>query len=270
VSRTQYSSFKQAQNELGKMFDDPNNVRFIHYSCESFYDRPDGSTPRVTSIAVRSLGSGQTRSFSIHQKAELDGLSVSDISANYDDLEREMLGAFYAYVRQHDSCTWVHWNMRDANYGFDAIAHQFRILGGDPVDIRDGSKLDLARLMHDFLGPRYVEHPRLHKLLERNDMVPRNFLVGEDEAKAFDEGNYVKLHQSTLSKVDAFMEICTAAFQGRLKSNNGYFRRRGLTISTVASFVQDHPVFIALSVLAVIFAVLLGIFDLLDLVAANS
>jgi len=38
----------------------------------------------------------------------------------------------------------------------------------------------------------------------------------------------------------------------------------------VASFVQDHPVFIALSVLAVIFAVLLGIFDLLDLVAANS
>jgi len=66
------------------------------------------------------------------------------------------------------------------------------------------------------------------------------------------------------------MEICTAAFQGCLKSNNGYFRRRGLTISTVASFVQDHPVFIALSVLAVIFAVLLGIFDLLDLVAANS
>jgi len=37
----------------------------IHYSCESFYDRPNGASPRITSIAVRKLDSGQTLSFSI-------------------------------------------------------------------------------------------------------------------------------------------------------------------------------------------------------------
>lgn len=60
-------SRKEILRRLRDIDDRKNHVVVVHYSCESFYDRPDGSTPRVTSIAVRNLGSGQTESFSISQ-----------------------------------------------------------------------------------------------------------------------------------------------------------------------------------------------------------
>ena len=63
----------------------------IHYSCESFYDKKDGKTPRITSIAVRNLASGQTESFSIHQIAEEQKIHFVDIPEQYDALERQML-----------------------------------------------------------------------------------------------------------------------------------------------------------------------------------
>ncbi len=45
---------------LDGLFADTANVQAIHYSCESFYDRPEGQSPRITSIAIRLLDSGQT------------------------------------------------------------------------------------------------------------------------------------------------------------------------------------------------------------------
>lgn len=52
---------------LDRLFADAENLWIIHYSCESFYDRPEGRSPRITSIALRKLSSAQTTSFSIHQ-----------------------------------------------------------------------------------------------------------------------------------------------------------------------------------------------------------
>ncbi len=60
----------------------------INYSCESFYDRSEGQTPRVTSIAVRNYASGQTESFSIHKVAELNRVEFAEIDKNYDVLEK--------------------------------------------------------------------------------------------------------------------------------------------------------------------------------------
>jgi hypothetical protein len=78
---------RAAKKELDRLFEAPHSVLAIHYSCESFYDRPDGSSPRITSIAVRNLASGQTVSFSIHQLAERDKkVRVEDIEASYDEL----------------------------------------------------------------------------------------------------------------------------------------------------------------------------------------
>jgi hypothetical protein len=59
-------SRKRALEEIDRIMDHPEDVLVIHYSCESFYDRDDGKTPRVTSIAVRNLDSGQTESYFPH------------------------------------------------------------------------------------------------------------------------------------------------------------------------------------------------------------
>jgi hypothetical protein len=87
------------------------NASIIHYSCESFYDRPNGASPRITSIAVRSLQTGQTLSFSIHQMAEREGVAFDQIEASYDDLEHKMLDAFYNHVGRHQGFKYLHWNM---------------------------------------------------------------------------------------------------------------------------------------------------------------
>ena len=39
----------------------------------------------------------------------------------YNDIDKKMLESFYEYVREHRDADWVHWNMRDINYGFVAL-----------------------------------------------------------------------------------------------------------------------------------------------------
>jgi hypothetical protein len=209
----------------------PENVVVIHYSCQSFYDRPDGASPRITSIAVRNLGTGQTTSFSIHQMAERDKkLKLDQINAYYDELEKKMLKEFYEYAEQHQSHIWLHWNMRDINYGFPALEHRFKVLGGKPFEIHESRRCDLARVLVGLYGVGYIGHPRLARLVEKNKISDRDFLTGEDEAQAFEKGEYVKLHQSTLRKVDILANICSRTADGTLKTNarfheiyGGYF-----------------------------------------------
>ncbi len=124
---------KEAKSIVSDVTDKIDATLIVHYSCESFYDRPNGSSPRVTSIAVRNLGNAQTVSFSIHQIAEEEGIAFCEIEAHYDKLEKTMLTRFYKYAEPRCDKLWLHWNMRDINYGFQAIAHRFRVLKGEPV-----------------------------------------------------------------------------------------------------------------------------------------
>jgi hypothetical protein len=91
---------KETLNRLRQLYDRRESVLVIHYSCESFYERPDGFTPRVTSIAVRNVASGQTESFSIHKVAELKHIAMAEIAGHYDSLEKEMLDEFSIYLQK--------------------------------------------------------------------------------------------------------------------------------------------------------------------------
>lgn len=231
---------QQAKETLASLLETANSVIIIHYSCESFYDRSDGSSPRVTSIAVRNLGTGQTTSFSIHQVAERDGVPVADITGKFDDLEKKMLKEFYQYVKSHQNHTWLHWNMRDITYGFAALAHRSRVLGTRPEDIPEARRVDLSPLLIAFFGDAYIGHPRLQTLIERNSITKRDFLTGEEEANAFTSGEYVKLHLSTLRKVDVLANIV-----GRLGNDtlNTDARRNGVYGGHLPFFVawsQEH------------------------------
>ena len=187
---------------LDSLFADAANTWVVHYSCESFYDRTSGTSPRITSIAVRNLGSAQTRSFSIHQMAELQKLPFDQIEHQYDELERKMLKAFFAHVDSYKGGKYLHWNMRDTNYGFAALEYRYRVLGCNPTVIDDDKKFDLSRMLIDIFGTGYIGHPRIEKLLEKNAIKPLGFMTGKQEAEAFEKRNFVGLHQSTLRKVD--------------------------------------------------------------------
>ncbi len=120
---------RKALETINGFANNSSNLLIIHYSCESFYDIKDGKTPRITSIAVRYYGTGQTKSFSIHKIAERKGLNLQQIEERYDNLEKDMLTEFFQFIKDHKNYNWMHWNMRDINYGFEALENRFAVLG---------------------------------------------------------------------------------------------------------------------------------------------
>jgi hypothetical protein len=225
---------------LDSLFADAANTWVVHYSCESFYERTSGTSPRITSIAVRNLGSAQTRSFSIHQMAELQKLSFDKIEQNYDALELEMLKAFFEHVGSYKGAKYLHWNMRDINYGFAALEYRYKVLGGNPIVIDDDKKFDLSRILIDIFGTGYIGHPRIERLLEKNSIKPLNFMTGKQEADAFEQRNFVGLRQSTLRKVDVLANFATRAHDRNLKTNTTWWEMHGGHLRSILEWVMEN------------------------------
>lgn len=85
---------RKSLEKLISLVDNATHALVIHYSCKSFYNIPEGRTPRITSIAVRYLATGQTKSFSIHKVAELNKVPFEEIEKEYNKLEKDMLSDF--------------------------------------------------------------------------------------------------------------------------------------------------------------------------------
>lgn len=226
----QYKKHKQSRKLFAEISDNPQKYLIIHYSCESFYDITDGHTPRITSIAVYDYASAQTESFSMHKIAEKQHIPLDNIEEHYDELEFAMLKEFFLYAEKHSNYYWIHWNMRDMNYGFKAIEHRFSVLNGSPYIIPDTQKIDLSRQLINCYGAGYADHPRMEKLLEQNNIKAKDYLNGAEEAAAFTNREYVKLHMSTLRKVDVFANILNRAINNTLKVNSKWTEIYGLSI----------------------------------------
>ena len=174
-----------------------------------------------------------------------------------------MLSEFFRFMLQNQGLTWVHWNMRDINYGFAMLEHRFRVLGGDPFVLPEGKKFDLARALVSIYGISYTGHPRLTTLIEKNSMTNRDFLSGEEEAGAFEKGEFVKLHQSTLRKVDVLSSILGRAADGSLKTNSKWWERSGLHPKVMVEMIMEHWVYSALTIVALVIVYALWLKDAL-------
>lgn len=286
ISRVQERS--KCRKRLNEIYDEAINAYVIHYSCESFY-APDGQSPlanstRVTSIAVRNLKSGQTKTWSIHKSAELskqlDSLSemikanaplasqgrnpetprttsTARISEILDPLEFDMLKGYFSFLQDHSDSTYVHWNMRDDNYGFSALEHRFRVLGGIPVILQDNKKFDLARELITLFGKRYAPHTspkgrkgRLMSVIELNMIADTDALQGAEEAAAFINGEFIKLQQSTLRKVDVLSNIFDRTHDKSLKTKASFTDRYGIHPVAVMEVARNNPVLSGLIFLA--------------------
>lgn len=230
----------EAQKRLNELFKDQHSLNVVHYSCESFYDNPAGASRRVTSIAVLSAGAGQATSFSIHHMAERKKIAPDDLHEHYDSLEKSMLAEFYKYVSDHPNNQWLHWNMRDTNYGFPAIEHRYRVLSGTPVPIPESHLFDLADAFVDIYGEHYIGHRRLENLMRLNEITDRDFLSGAEEAEAFESREYVKLHQSTLRKIRVIHALAARGWDRRLRTDARLWQRHGASIGGLVEDLTDH------------------------------
>lgn len=282
----------KSRKKLNEIYDDSINAYLIHYSCESFYaasGQPGiGGSTRVTSIAVRNLKSAQSKSWSIHKSAELKGqltnlaailpaavpttsqvsapaqvVPAAALSATLDPLERDMLDGYFSFMTSHTESTFIHWNMRDDNYGFSALEHRYRVLGGQPSVLQDHRKFDLARELIILYGLKYAPHlaqsgrkGRLMSIIEMNHISDVDALQGADEAAAFVNGEYMKLHRSTLRKVDVLANIFDRTHDKSLKTNASFTDKYGIHPVAIVELAKNNPIvsaFIFISTVGVAF-----------------
>ncbi|MFJ2363661.1 hypothetical protein ACIPIN_08145 [Pseudomonas sp. NPDC087697] len=229
------------------LYEDSQRVYVVHYSCESFYENSTGGSTRVTSIAIRNLKTAQTRSWSIHKAAELQGC-LTQIPENFPALELLMLDGYFEFLRLNSGSYFTHWNMRDENYGFFALEHRHRTLGGTPFELLDDKKVDLARVLVSVYGRQYAPHEA--KISEINGISDKDALTGAQEAEAFEAGEYLKLHQSTLRKLDMFCNIFERMHEKTLKTNASWIDANGIHPNYLIEKIKSHWVISAFILLA--------------------
>lgn len=196
-----------------------NKLLIIHYSCETLDDNNAGLSPRVSSIAILQVNNLLVHSFSIHLTAEIKKISREDIMEHFDELEKEMLEDFYAYVKSHENYYWLHWNMENVVFGFQALEHRYRVLTGNLAPkISDSKKYALASLISSVYGKNYVDHPRMLKLMELNGGIAQDFLSGADEFEAFKNREFCKIHKSTMRKIRFFHLVFNRLAERKLKT----------------------------------------------------
>lgn len=233
---SRYTDYKYASNILKGIENKPEKYLIIHYSCESFYNL-GGKSPRIASISVRQFNNAQTSNFSIHQYSEMLNIPITDDT--YRDIEKKLLTDFFTFVDKNLDKIWIHWNMRDSVFGFNAIEQRFRVLGGKPQAIDNDKKIDLGHLFKLLYGGDYIENPHIEKLLELNKFNPKQFLNGKQEAEAFDNSEYVKLSMSTSSKVNLFSTFVTHAINQTLKTHIPNWKIRGTNFAGLLATFQD-------------------------------
>ena len=199
----------------------PDGYFLIHYSSEHLFDESiQGNAPRITSIVVIHYSTRQIQSFAIHTVADTLGIAKQNVATQYDVIEAEMLRQFYAFVATRAQQLWVHWNMRSVVFGFEHLAHRYEVLNQQvapliPVE----NRINLSDVLREKYGELYAAHPQLLNLMRLQGELPKHFLTGEQESACFANQEFIRMHLSTMSKVQFFGYVIRQAIKGKLRTN---------------------------------------------------
>lgn len=218
---------KEYKSILSEINKNKEKVYFIHYSCQSLSDDNEGYSPRITSIAVLHMQSSQMHSFSMHLVAEQLGIKREEILDYYDEIEKEMLKSFFDFIKmKKDNSIWLHWNMTNTNFGFEALEHRYKVLSsGNAIHIEERNKYNLSYLLKKKYGSNYTKDPKMLNLMLLNyKEKDRNFLTGEEEVRAYKAKEFVKLHNSTICKVYFFNYVFEMINSNNLRTETNQLR----------------------------------------------
>lgn len=246
----------KARKQLEKIFNNTETSLIIHYACESFFKQKNESTPRISCISIKNLGSGNVTSFSAHHVAEKEKIQIEQTFDRYDEIEKKLLDEYFAFVQENQGYTWAHWNMRNVNFGFQALEHRYAVLGGQPIVLQDARKLDISNLMADMYGPSYCEKPVLANLCKMNNIVSDFFMEGKYEAEAFEEKDFLRIHQSNMKKVDFIHYVAELALKGQLRTNSTWVNTHGVHPRVVVELIQKNWVYGLVAISASVFTFL--------------
>lgn len=213
------------KEKIKNLIQDPSNVFIVNYSQANVYNSDISEfTPMITSILILSLDKKICEEFSVYKEAdkmkEIDKNTINDI---YTDLEHVILGNFNNFLKHNKNHIWMHWNMNNSKFGFEAIKHRFmKMVEGTNEKFEEipfNNKIDLNSLIEQAYGINYsLESDKLISIAKFNRFNYQDkILTLEQEAKEFNNKNFNAVIDSLEQKAYVMMQIIETIQLDKLK-----------------------------------------------------
>lgn len=201
---------KIAVRNLHKITEDPSKVLFIHYSESSTYDDDDygNISPIITSIVIKSLDGQIDKQFAIHLEVDKADIPKDQIQDSYRELELRILKLYNDFVRRNLECFWIHWDMKNIHFGFEAIKHRYEKIFEsleDYCEIPNNKKKNLRTIMEGMYGDNFVSGADSLKALmlcNSDNVEDSTYLSKENESSQFENKNFTNVIRSVDLKVE--------------------------------------------------------------------
>lgn len=258
---------KEANGIIGDYVKKKSNYIFIHYARQNCFADAYEKGPRIIAIVAMNAESEQFAVFSLKKSAEKEGNDFFKLSeTEQDQVEHNMLHDFFEYYNKNNDKIWLHWNMKNNNFGFSAIEDRFRSLKGNPHPFDDGKLINISVLLKKKYGINYAKDNmwngklmgKMYDIFVLNHITDSNILDGEREIIEYILKNIIPIEQSVLGKLKAFKIIMEKTADNVLKNRGNVLKDvYGLSVQGIAKYIQDN------AVLALIFSILGGVISTL-------
>lgn len=223
--------------EANKIIDDyvkkKSDYSFIHYARQNCFADAYEKGPRVVAIVVMNAESEQFAVFSLKKSAEkqdCDFFKLNDLEK--DKIEHDMLQDFFEYVKNNKDKVWLHWNMKNNNFGFSAIEDRFHMLKGNPTHFEEGKLINISVLLKKKYGMNYAKDNmwngklmgKMYDIFMLNHITDSNILDGEREIIEYILKNITPIEQSVLGKLKAFKVIMEKTADNVLKNRGNLLK----------------------------------------------
>ena len=266
--------YKETNELLEKYASNRTGYVLIHYARQNCFSEIYEKGPRVVSIVVMNMGNEQMLTFSLLKSSEnygVDFFSLTD--EEKDNVEYKMLESFYECVERNKDKTWLHWNMKNNNFGFYAINERYKCLGGTPFAFDDAKLVNISDLLKRKYGPNFArdcqwkgeEVGKMYDIFSLNKITDAKILGGEAEIKEYILKNLLSVEQSVLAKIKALKIIVEKLVNNVLVTRGSVLKDvYGIGVNSIARYIQDNATLAILSsvfggIVANIICKLLGI-----------
>lgn len=254
---------KEANSIISDYVKKKSDYIFIHYARQNCFADAYEKGPRIIAIVAMNAESEQFVVFSLKKSAEKQGNDFFKLSEmEQDQIEHDMLCDFFEYVNDNKAKTWLHWNMKNNNFGFSAIEDRFRSLKGDPIHFGESKLINISVLLKKKYGMNYAKDNmwngklmgKMYDIFILNNINDSYILDGEREIIEYILKNIIPIEQSVLGKLKAFKIIMEKTADNVLKNRGNVLKDvYGLSIQGIAKYIQDN------ALLALIFSILGGV-----------
>lgn len=236
---------------------DRENIFVIHYSCESFLFKPQGTHTRIAAVAVRNLSGTVRKVYSIHSAAAIASCREDEIQSRLIDLEKDFLDELFKFFASNINASWMHWNMNSDKFGFDALQSRYNVLFKTQPTIPElGRRFNLASNLKDRFGNNYACEPHLDNAMRLNGLSDIGFLPGGVEAVAVDNHKYKEVHDSTEAKINVIAELAKKLQDNKFHSHASFWDRYGTDFPALVDDLMGTFVMKLLGLLALLSTIL--------------